>query len=121
MRLLWLCEYAIVHLSSLGMDMNLFSDTKICDASPSAMIQVGPTEDDYVICREGYVNAAGLLKHLDNVGAVFEETLKYADVVDLMCQGPAAELEKLKEPLADLERDLGLVYYPLAEGSLRSK
>ena len=85
------------------------------------MIQVGPTEDDYVICREGYVNAAGLLKHLDNVGAVFEETLQYADVVDLMCQGPAAELEKLKEPLADLERDLGLVYYPLAEGSLRSK
>ena len=42
---------------------------------------------------------------------------QYADIVDLMVQGPAAELEKLKEPLADF----GPAYYPLAEGSLRNK
>ena len=34
-----------------------------------------------------------------------------------MVQGPAAELEKVKERLADF----GPAYYPLAEGSLRSK
>ena len=28
---------------------------------------VGPTEDDYIICREGYVSAEGVLAHLANV------------------------------------------------------
>mmetsp|Transcript_11617 Transcript_11617/g.27286 ORF Transcript_11617/g.27286 Transcript_11617/m.27286 type:complete len:263 (-) Transcript_11617:63-851(-) len=78
---------------------------------------VGPTEDDFVICREGYVSAEGVLVHLDNVGDVLNQALEYADIVDLMVQGPAAELEKLKEPLADF----GPAYYPLAEGSLRNK
>ena len=31
---------------------------------------VGPTEDDYIICREGYVSAEGVLQHLNNVGEV---------------------------------------------------
>lgn len=78
---------------------------------------VGPTEDGHVICREGYVSAEGVLKHLDNVGDVLNEALQYADIVDLMVQGPAEELEKLKEPLADF----GAVHYPLAAGSLRNK
>mmetsp|Transcript_24877 Transcript_24877/g.40508 ORF Transcript_24877/g.40508 Transcript_24877/m.40508 type:complete len:168 (+) Transcript_24877:80-583(+) len=78
---------------------------------------VGPTEDDFVICREGYNDAAGLLKHLDNVGDVLNEALQYADIVDLYVQGPAGELDKLKEALAAFGPD----YYPLAEGSLRSK
>ena len=80
-------------------------------------IQVGPTEDDFVICREGYVSAEGVLKHLENVGDVLNQALQFADIVDLMVQGPAEELEKLKEPLADFSPD----YYPLVAGSLRSK
>lgn len=78
---------------------------------------VGPTEDGEVICREGYVSAEGLLKHLDNVGDVLNEALQYADIVDLTVQGPAEELEKLKEPLAAFNP----THYPLAPGSLRSK
>eukprot|EP00586_Coscinodiscus_wailesii_P000654 CAMPEP_0172481574 /NCGR_PEP_ID=MMETSP1066-20121228/7563_1 /TAXON_ID=671091 /ORGANISM="Coscinodiscus wailesii, Strain CCMP2513" /LENGTH=164 /DNA_ID=CAMNT_0013244003 /DNA_START=159 /DNA_END=653 /DNA_ORIENTATION=+ len=78
---------------------------------------VGPTEDDYVICREGYISGEAVLYHLENVGDVLNEALQYADIVDLMVQGPAAELEKLKEPLAGLAP----AYYPLTEGSIMAK
>lgn len=78
---------------------------------------VGPTEDGYVICREGYNSAEGLLKHLDNVGDVLNEALQFADIVDLMVQGPGEELEKLKEALAAF----GPTYYPLAPGAIRNK
>ena len=74
-------------------------------------MQVGPTEDDLVICREGYINADGLLFHLENVGEVLNEALQYADIVDLAVHGPADELEKLKEPL----KDFNPVYYPTYE------
>jgi len=78
---------------------------------------VGPTEDGYIICREGYTSADGVLFHLDNVGDVLNEALQYADIVELQLQGPAEELEKLKEPL----KAFGATYYPLSEGSIRSK
>lgn len=57
---------------------------------------------DEVFCREGYTDAEGLLAHLDNVGAMLAEALKIADLVRLEVHGPAAELEKLKGPLAHL-------------------
>ena len=79
--------------------------------------KVGPTEDDLVICREGYVNAEGLLNHLDNVGEVLNEALTLADIVDLAVHGPAEELEKLKEPL----KDFGPAYYPTVEGAIMAK
>lgn len=78
---------------------------------------VGPTDDGFVICREGYVSAEGVLAHLDNVGDVLNKALEYADIVDLMVQGPAAELEKLKGPL----KDFGPAYYPIVEGAIRNK
>jgi hypothetical protein len=56
------------------------------------------------------------LKHLENVGEVLNEALESADIVELNVQGPAAELEKLKEPLAAFNP----TYYPLTEGSFRS-
>ena len=59
--------------------------------------------DDEVFCREGYANAEALLAHLDNVGAMLAEALKIADVIRLEIHGPAAELEKLKGPLAHLK------------------
>ncbi len=58
--------------------------------------------DDEVFCREGYVNAEALLEHLENVGEMLAATLKMAQLVRLEVHGPAAELEKLKEPLATL-------------------
>lgn len=58
---------------------------------------------DELFCREGYESAEGLLAHLDNVGALLAETLKIADLVRLEVHGPAEELDKLREPLADLK------------------
>ena len=58
--------------------------------------------DDEVFCREAYANAEGLLAHLENVGALFAEALKIADLIRVEVHGPAAELEKLREPLAHL-------------------
>jgi quinol monooxygenase YgiN len=57
---------------------------------------------DELFCREAYENAEGLLAHLDNVGALLAEAMKMADLIRIEVHGPAAELEKLKTPLAHL-------------------
>ena len=57
---------------------------------------------DEVFCREGYADAGGLLAHLENVGALLAEAMKIADLIRLEVHGPAAELEKLRQPLAHL-------------------
>jgi quinol monooxygenase YgiN len=57
---------------------------------------------DIAFCREAYVGAEGLLAHLENVGALLAQTFKIADVIRVEIHGPAAELEKLKGPLAHL-------------------
>ena len=58
--------------------------------------------DDVVFCREAYVGAAGVLKHLENVGSCIEEVLTFSELFRLELHGPAAELDQLREPLADL-------------------
>jgi quinol monooxygenase YgiN len=58
---------------------------------------------DEVFCREGYTDAEGLLAHLENIGALLAEALKIADLIRLEVHGPAAELDKLREPLAHLK------------------
>ena len=55
-----------------------------------------------MFCREAYENADGLLAHLENIGALLAEMLKMADLTRVEVHGPAAELEKLKKPLAHL-------------------
>jgi hypothetical protein len=57
---------------------------------------------DEVCCREAYENAEGVVAHLDNVGALLAEMLTMADLTPLEVHGQAAELEKLKKPLARL-------------------
>ena len=57
---------------------------------------------DEIFCREGYDGAEALLAHLDNVGPLLGEVLKIADLIRLEVHGPAAELEKLRTPLAHL-------------------
>jgi hypothetical protein len=57
---------------------------------------------DEVFCREGYVDAEGLLAHLANVDALLKEAMKIANLVRVEVHGPATELEKLKAPLAAL-------------------
>jgi len=55
-----------------------------------------------VFCREGYADAEGVLAHLNNVGAMLAEAMKIADLIRVELHGPAAELDKLREPLAHL-------------------
>ena len=57
---------------------------------------------DEVFCREAYLGADGLLDHLANVGALLDPLMKLADLARMEIHGPAAELDKLKEPLAQL-------------------
>jgi quinol monooxygenase YgiN len=57
---------------------------------------------DEIFCREGYADAEALLAHLDSVGAMLAEALKIADLTRVEVHGPAAELEKLRTPLAHL-------------------
>jgi quinol monooxygenase YgiN len=57
---------------------------------------------DEIFCREAYDGAEALLAHLDNVGALLAEALKIADLTRVEVHGPAAELDKLREPLAHL-------------------
>jgi len=57
---------------------------------------------DEVFCREGYVGAAGVLHHLENVGAVLGEMLTISDLTRLEFHGPAEEIDKLREPLGHL-------------------
>jgi hypothetical protein len=59
-------------------------------------------DGDEAHCREGYVDAEGLLAHLDNVGALLGEALKIADIIRLEVHGPEPELAKLRTPLAGL-------------------
>lgn len=54
-------------------------------------------------CREGYRDAAGVLAHLENVGALLQAALEISDLVRLEIHGPAEELEALRGPLADLK------------------
>ncbi len=56
-----------------------------------------------VHCREGYDDAAAVLAHLDNVGALLQEALKIAEITRLEVHAPPAELDKLRGPLAGLK------------------
>jgi quinol monooxygenase YgiN len=65
--------------------------------------------DGEVFCREGYVGAAGVLHHLENIGEVLEEMLTISDLTRLEFHGPAQEMDLLREPLAHLDARLFVV------------
>lgn len=66
-------------------------------------------------CREGYADAAGVLAHLADVDAPLKQALSISKLIRLEVHGPAAELAKLKEPLAGLNPQ----YFELADGAFR--
>lgn len=68
-----------------------------------------------VHCREGYADAEGVLAHMQNVGELLQQALAISDLERLEIHGPAEELAKLKEPLADLD----ISYYTLELGFRR--
>lgn len=67
-------------------------------------------------CREGYDNAEAVLAHLQNVGELLGEALKIAKILRLEVHAPAAEIEKLRAPLAGLNPQ----YFTLEAGIRRS-
>ena len=56
-------------------------------------------------CREAYVGAEGVLAHLANVGELLGKFLELADLIRLEVQGPVEEIDKLREPLAEMKPD----------------
>ncbi len=68
--------------------------------------------DNEAHCREGYVDAEGVLNHLENVDAPLQEALSIANIIRLEVHGPEAELAKLREPLSALNPK----YYALEYG-----
>lgn len=58
---------------------------------------------DVIFCREAYLGADSLLRHLENVDSVLKEFLKLVDVIRVEVHGSAEELSKLKVPMAALK------------------
>ncbi len=54
-------------------------------------------------CREAYIGAEGVLAHLENVGELLGKFLELSDLARLEIHGSAAEIDKLREPLAELK------------------
>ncbi len=67
-------------------------------------------------CREGYVDADAILAHLKNVGELLEQALKIAKIVRLEVHAPAAEVEKLRGPMASMNPQ----FFVLDEGIRRT-
>lgn len=57
---------------------------------------------DIAHCREGYIDGKAVLEHLDNVGGLLKEALELSELMMLEIHGPQEEIEKLREPLANL-------------------
>ncbi len=55
-----------------------------------------------IFCMEGYTGAEGVLAHVQNVGDLLDEMLTLADLTRIEFHGPAAELDKLRAPMAAL-------------------
>ena len=59
-------------------------------------------DGDQAHCREGYVDAEGLLAHLENVGSLLQEMMQMVEVTRLEVHAPESELAKLRGPMASL-------------------
>ena len=66
---------------------------------------------DEAHCREGYADADGVLQHLENVGGPLGEALKIADITRLEVHGPAEEVDRLRQPLAELNPQFFVLEY----------
>ena len=56
-------------------------------------------------CREGYADAEGALAHLANINPLLQQLLEISELARLEIHGPAAELDKMRAPLAALSPD----------------
>lgn len=77
---------------------------EMASAEPGCIYYGFTFTGDELHTREAYDDAAALLAHLDGVGPLLGQMLEEgaARLTRVEVHGPAAELEKLREPLADL-------------------
>jgi hypothetical protein len=59
-------------------------------------------DGDQAFSREAYQNADAWVAHLGNIGAIFGEMLKVADLARLEVHGPETELVKVRKVLSDM-------------------
>jgi quinol monooxygenase YgiN len=71
-------------------------------SEPKALYYGFSFEGDEAHCREGYVDAEGVLAHLENVGELLKEMMQMVEVLRLEIHGPAQELARLRAPLAGM-------------------
>ena len=67
-------------------------------------------------CREGYVDAAALLAHRENVAELLGQALKIAKIIRFEVHAPAAEIDKLRGPMASRNPQ----FFALEEGIRRT-
>ncbi|MFT3695888.1 MAG: hypothetical protein QM831_22320 [Kofleriaceae bacterium] len=65
-------------------------------------------------CREGYVDAAALIAHRENVAAISGEALKMSKIVRFEVHAPASEIEKVRESIGSRAQ-----YFVLDDGFRR--
>ena len=67
-------------------------------------------------CREGYVDAAAMLAHRENVAELIGQALKISKIVRSEVHAPESEIEKLRGPMASRSPQ----FFVLEEGIRRS-
>lgn len=67
-------------------------------------------------CREGYIDAAALLAHGENVAQLLGQVLKISKIVRFEIHAPAAQIAKLRGPMASRSPQ----FFVLEEGIRRS-
>merc|ERR1712232_145701 len=58
---------------------------------------------DQAVCKEGYASAAAFIAHMENVKGPWRAARLAAEVVKIEVHGPVAEVERLREPLAEFQ------------------
>ena len=71
-------------------------------AEPKCLYYGWSFNGDQIHCREGYVDAEGVLTHLENVASLLAEALTLGELTRFEIHGPESELAKLRGPLAHL-------------------
>lgn len=72
------------------------------EKEPGCMFYAITYNGDEAHCREGYKNGDEVLAHLGNVGSLLQQALQISNLTRLEAHGPAAELEKLRAPLKEM-------------------
>jgi quinol monooxygenase YgiN len=106
------CPYFKVHPGKLA-EFKSYCDRfiELTQKEPGALFYGFSFDGDQAHCREGYKDAAALLAHVENVGALLQELFKISDLTRLEVHGPEAELAKLRGPLAGLKPQYFVLEY----------